>query len=126
MKLEDQVCSLELAKRLKELGVKQESYFCWQPIGKVGNGGTFENTGTCRLVRYEDQRGAYAYSKTFAAFTVADLGEMLPIFYSQFRYAPPPPDHEVVCDGHSERADTEANARAKMLVYLLEQGIINP
>lgn len=29
MKLEDQVCSLELAKRLKELGVKQESYLYW-------------------------------------------------------------------------------------------------
>ena len=29
MKLENQVCSLELAKKLKELGVKQESLFWW-------------------------------------------------------------------------------------------------
>ena len=29
MKLEDQVVSLELAKKLKELGVKQESLFYW-------------------------------------------------------------------------------------------------
>jgi hypothetical protein len=29
MKLEDQVCSLELAKRLQELGVKRESLFYW-------------------------------------------------------------------------------------------------
>lgn len=29
MKLEDQVCSLELAKRLKELGVQQNNVFYW-------------------------------------------------------------------------------------------------
>ena len=39
MKLEDQVCSLELAKKLKELGVKQDSLFYWNlysfPIGRT-------------------------------------------------------------------------------------------
>jgi hypothetical protein len=30
MKLESQVCSLELAKKLKELGVVQVSTFYWQ------------------------------------------------------------------------------------------------
>ena len=29
MKIENQVCSLELAKKLKELGVEQDSYFFW-------------------------------------------------------------------------------------------------
>ena len=29
MKLEQQVCSLELAKELKKLGVKQKSEFYW-------------------------------------------------------------------------------------------------
>lgn len=32
MKLESQVVSLELAKKLKELGVKQESLFQWRLI----------------------------------------------------------------------------------------------
>jgi len=29
MKLKDQICSLELARELKKLGVKQESLFYW-------------------------------------------------------------------------------------------------
>jgi hypothetical protein len=29
MKIEDQVTSLELSKKLKKLGVRQESYFYW-------------------------------------------------------------------------------------------------
>ena len=142
MKLEQQVASLELSKRLKELGVRQESYFCWQPVGKVVEGGIIEDTGTCRIVRYADQRGAYAYSVTFAAFTVAELGEMLPNpilgdygadFYSPWSKKHPAgwscaywtvgPNHSATI--HKQFvADTEANARAKMLVYLLEQGIL--
>lgn len=31
MKVEQQVVSLELAKQLKELGVRQDSHFCWFP-----------------------------------------------------------------------------------------------
>jgi hypothetical protein len=31
MNLEDQIVSLELAKKLKELGVKQETVFIWYP-----------------------------------------------------------------------------------------------
>lgn len=34
MKLEQQVCSLELANRLKELGVKQDSYFVCVPLSR--------------------------------------------------------------------------------------------
>ncbi len=133
MKLEQQVSNLELSRRLKELGVKQESYFCWQPVARVEDGGILKDTGTCRLVRFED-RGSYAYSKTFAAFTVAELGEMLPekikepVGESEFGcgkgfvyYAKHVP-HVAVC--HGQVADTEANARAKMLIYLIEQGIL--
>ena len=36
MKLEEQVCSLELAKELKELGVKQDSMFYWEHTETLG------------------------------------------------------------------------------------------
>jgi hypothetical protein len=66
MRLSDQVCSLELAKRLKELGVKQKSMFCWF---SVGNGSSYEldyNT-------YD-----YLYTEEYiSAFTVAELINVL-------------------------------------------------
>lgn len=66
MKLEDQVCSLELAKRLKELGVKLESLFYWH-YWDNRNTWTLEPAG-----RYKDEE------PFFFAFTVAELGAMLP------------------------------------------------
>lgn len=68
MKLEQQVISLELAKRLKALGVKQESIFYWQYGGELdGAVLCFEHDET-----WDDDY------KHVAAFTVAELGEMLP------------------------------------------------
>ncbi len=32
MKFEEQVCSLQIAKKLKELGVRQESLFWWLEV----------------------------------------------------------------------------------------------
>ena len=39
MELEKQVCSLDLAKRLKELGAKQNAYWTW-----------YTNAGTAELM----------------------------------------------------------------------------
>jgi len=64
MTLEDQVVSLELAKKLKELGVSQESYFFW-----YGGNVLRENQLTQELRRHEPPVSAY---------TAAELGEMLP------------------------------------------------
>lgn len=110
MELTKQVCSLELAKRLKELRVKQQSVFAHYDGRVVAH--NFEHT-----VR---EFGGAAY----AAFTVAELGEMVPRkFYTRF-------------DGQGwigevdgkfvlgTASDTEADARAKMLIYLLEHHIL--
>jgi hypothetical protein len=68
MKLENQVCSLDLAKRLKKLGVKQESLFWWSAHTEPA---TLWNEWSL-----EKQEGSPDTS--YAAFTVAELGEMLP------------------------------------------------
>ena len=121
MKLEQQVCSLELAKRLKELGVPQESLFWWMGV-RIYPESEMEDFEPPPYWGEDDY---------CSAFTVAELGEMLPEFIHSFKY----PDG-FVCESndmehfppgknHLETiADTEANARATMLIYLLEKKLI--
>lgn len=74
MKLKDQVVSLELAKKLKELGVKQESLFYWS-FGDVYEEGKEE---WCVNYRSKVTKRNGVDLEWYAAFTVAELGEMLP------------------------------------------------
>lgn len=121
MTLEQQVVSLPLAKRLKELGVKQESVFYWSL------------TKGHYMLRYMGKatKGIeYARFRVsgISAFTVAELGVLLrstvwvivsrPIYNQWGAYAP-------MCEEWKEHyADTEADARAKMLIYLIENKLI--
>lgn len=70
MELEDQVVSLELSKKLKELGVKQESIFSWlqYPHTRAGEPNEWELSYTKLPVDNP---------LWVSAFTVAELGEML-------------------------------------------------
>ena len=74
MKLEDQVVSLELAKKLKELGFKQESYFSWWSY--VNDGDEFEQIKLLTDEQYENSDSVkYALgNESFSAYTVAELG----------------------------------------------------
>ena len=125
MKLEDQVCSLELAQKLKELGVRQESLHLWL---EASDGARLMNNPTSSV---------YKYFEKSAAFTVAELGEMLQKYDAKFdlvthmmqmdianteqRYAVNIPQ---VNDWTAYISDTEANSRAKMLIYLIENNLI--
>ena len=126
MKLEDQVCSLEYAKRLKELGVKQDSLFYWSI---KDNNIIF--SGYC----FPEEINIKNYC---SAFSVAELVEMLPdslpmktateevknIIYGKSKGI-----HGIAYgEGHKMfpifNDKTEANVRAKMLIYLIENKII--
>lgn len=109
MKLEDQVCSLELAKQLKELGVKQDSYFKWEE----------RSGGHVELFHSKATSCAHEY---YSAFTLAELGEMLPAGMS-----PNKSENNVYYFTIGEKlfgCKNEAKARAKILIYLIENNII--
>lgn len=128
MTLQDQVCSLDSAKWLKELGVKQESLFWW-----------VDEKITYRYWRgieqYDNADGYENYG--FSAFTVAEIGNLLPK-KSIYTYS-------YIEDGYGYRVwsctaryreasknshintisgETEVEARAKMLIYLLENRLL--
>lgn len=125
--MENHVTSLQLSKKLKELGVKQESLFYYiagnnDPFFRTDLG-LYNSRGMC----VSDTQFEYMVdSLKVSAFTVAELGEMFP----QNIQLPFKKDGLAQeywywsSEKGRHREDTEADARAKMLIYLLEQGII--
>jgi hypothetical protein len=147
MKLQDQVCTLEQAKRLKELGVRQDvshaawlrnechgetEFWCW-PVEAQG----ISNRG------YSSPRNGCL--EGFSAFTVAELGMMLPHPDGMFElggfnhpsdFDPTAKDGkpwycmwEYDTDKYGMKRQlfegaTEAEARAAILIYFLEINLI--
>ena len=118
MKIEDQVVSLELSKKLKELGVKQESYFYW--VKKV-----FANDPPVDPWIILDCMDTHALENV-SAFTSSELGEVLPkvigdkylCIRNKFGLWEIAYRREKVI--YMQKEKTEAGARAKMLIYLIE------
>lgn len=125
MNLENQVTSLELSKKLKELGVKQESLFWWYRKYRPN----YHLYTSIELSEIE------AGIDRVSAFTVAELGEVI----MKWEWDCPEKDREgwlwkewrpgVAMIPHyiinqPDEDITEADARAKMLVYLLENKLI--
>lgn len=136
MKLENQFVSLELAKKLKALGVKQESLFYWwrllptEPYILI-----HPQLDRRTLQGYVD---AYPSAELYSAFTVAELGDMLPdeieVHEQSYWLDISRPIRSVWQVGYQKNgsafqtfiheADTEADARARMLIYLVENKLI--
>lgn len=138
MLLEDQVCSLELAKKLKKLEVKQDSYFMWysfeNPLQNI-----FEEDHVPDNhwnLNFTERCSKYGADWTLSAFTVAELGEMLPVKIGDEYLT----THRCIRNGwwifyssednddHSFNsfwdASSEVNIRARMLIYLIENNLV--
>jgi hypothetical protein len=132
MKIENQVCSLEQAKRLKELGVVQKSYFQWN------------DTKHAEPYINNSVFGESHPPIEFSAFTVAELGVMLYEpekdwlgllgnniigFHCSYIHEDEMfGEEKSLCSFPNEKdpnfLPTEAQARAEMLIHLLENDII--
>lgn len=129
MNLSQQVISLELAKRLKELGVKQESHFNWNVETEEG-----KESGVIEIYT-EAEWEAFAEdnlpsdSEMYSAFTVAELGELLKPMGRSIESAMPFWNgkkwySEYFGDEPAIEATTEAGARAAMLIYLIKNKLM--
>jgi len=133
MKIEDQVCSLELAKQLKELGVNQDSYFVW--FFPVYQKESFEwEIKPYTEVFNPDNNNPHVVS----AFTVSELGKLLPgciTFHDKRYYLAASCDLNVYYQTMDIKEEIwpstldyeiEADSRAAMLIHLIENKIWVP
>lgn len=129
MKLQDQVCSLELSKQLKNLGFKQESLFWWFESNDKND------TLLCFDAKLPNEY-SYDFEKSCSAYTSAELGEMLPLsvdgFCLQIWREKGNESWDIAYNTDSgnlkimpwEQSNTEADARAKCLIYLKTNNLL--
>jgi len=131
MKLEKQVTSLELSKKLKELGVKQDSLFYWME--------NITNVEPTKIMFYKDTESYKRTKKVegggvikyFSAFTASELWEILPdVFKHKEGYL-----HRRVLSGSfqycigdevilTQSGFTLPDMMGKMLMYLIKNKLI--
>lgn len=121
MNIVDQVCTLEQGKKLKELGVVQHSHFAWA-YNSFGNGETYVDSLESI---YTSDRSAFDSPEIIcSAYTVAELGLMLPAYSHSWRRN----TGMFFCVDHFKDGDdvkltkheNEAIARASLLIELIE------
>lgn len=144
MKLEDQVVSLELAKKLKELGVKQDSLFGWFLLKeKAKKLHEDKDWGIAPMFRLNDEaykvRGFMVGKEIISAFTAVELGEMLPTYievdgdrawrtFNRVGYWEISYTHTRLNESKVKtpvfQSHSEADLRAQMLIYLIDHGLL--
>lgn len=138
MKIENQVCTIEQAKTLKELGISQDSYFHWQHYPK-----TTYREESLGIVNPLSKEGITDAGESWSAFSSAELGEMLIVdddtHFTETRYNEHGGEWETITHKRTEDeqnegfamidgsiGSTEAESKAEALLYLLEKRILTP
>ena len=139
MKLENQVVSLDIAKKLKELRVKQESLFYWyKNMGQVRlaykGDIRLSNESGKEVLYHSESHSSYQMNDVCSAFTVAELGEMLlkgvTLNIRIYDYGRGYIDYldgtytEEWRNNGDGGCISEADARGLMLVYLIENKLM--
>lgn len=124
MKLENQVCTLEQAKRLFTLLGLNESL-----LNYVSENDKSYEIVVCNGYSWSDFPAYSGYKYKYPAFTVAELGLVLP--FGEYDTAQWDYGWRIYTDGGDGAMgdvyfNTEAEARAAMLIFLLENNIISP
>lgn len=136
MKKEEQVCTLDQGKKLEELGVKADAIFFWYRGFSNVNG----PAGTLVTKEWCDER--CVQNAIYPAYTVAELGEMLPhtLFGEKMLIVSAPSEEteylwcamyvdvtEALSEvkEHWADGDTMAEALAQLLIYLLTNKLID-
>lgn len=138
------VASLELSKKLEKVGMPQKSLWYWQrqyfEAQKTGNFLTYSPVGNSREV-YKLKNSFYDGGEYYAAFHATELADILPDSITEYF-----PDKmtdicflqitkednkwfvnyisEISKNTFPNIPDTLPNALAKMVLYLLDKGII--
>jgi len=142
MNIEDQVCTLEQSKRLKELGSKQHSLFAYwiKNHNKLSRLKIAEYTDNIFYSIHAEEGNDFnaimgRVDEFACAYTVAELGEMLKDWNNSHQHndnlMPRYYNDGILdwwhCDEFQTNlatTHTEAQARAAMLIYLLENKLI--
>lgn len=148
MKLEQQVCSLELANRLHELKVKQKSWYFWRGVSNNTAPEPEKWYYSWSLVRNDENVPEHfnnARIRHCAAFTVAELEQVVPTSINiAYKNGKPREENHYrsmtrISRGYSVafrhrsyssdswievRGDTFADAFAATLIYLIENKLI--
>ena len=128
MRTGDLVCSPKLAYRLKQLGVKQDSHFFW--VEDIGEGAGWSLLCVGDEVDYLRDKPDYVADSEASAFTAGELGDKLPprlVNYEQTTVRSAIGWHVNYGAPMTVFAETsEADARAAMLIHLIEKKLVKP